>query len=173
MSGEPGELHFAALFDLLVRVDRLHEHAVFSMVADAVTTGVFRGFDRGLFTTAYYRRPSELTVEARKAGFDATSLFSIEGPGFLVHDFAGRWSDPARRKALLDAARLVEQEPEMLAAASHLLLVGALDLMNSQPSARARFATVSWVRTARPRRHMPDRRQRLHRQHPPSDHAGP
>ena len=52
------------------------------------------------------------------------ALFNVEGPGFILHDFIERWSDPARREALLQAARLVEEEPEMLAAASHLLLVG-------------------------------------------------
>jgi ubiquinone/menaquinone biosynthesis C-methylase UbiE len=115
---------FAALFDLLVRLDRLHEDDVFPVVAEAVATGVFRGSEGGLFTTAYFHRPSELRDEAREAGFAPMALFNIEGPGFIVHDFPERWSDPARRETLLLAARLVEEEPEMLAAASHLLLVG-------------------------------------------------
>jgi SAM-dependent methyltransferase len=115
---------FAALVDLLVRLDRLHEPDVFAVVADAVTTGVFRGSVGGLFTTAYFHRPSELRDEARDAGFTTVGLFNVEGPGFAVHDVADRWSDPARREALLAAARLVEDDPDMLAAASHLLLVG-------------------------------------------------
>lgn len=115
---------FAALFDLLVRLDRLHEDEVFRVVADAVATGVFRGSEGGLFTTAYFHRPSELRDEVREARFTPVALFNIEGPGFIVNDFIERWSDPPRREALLQAARLVEEEPEMLAAASHLLLVG-------------------------------------------------
>lgn len=115
---------FAALFDLLVRLDRLHQNDVFAVVADAVATGVFRGAEGGLFTTAYFHRPSELRNEARQAGFTPVALYNVEGPGFVVHDFTDRWPDPARRHALLQAARLVEEEPEMLAAAGHLLLVG-------------------------------------------------
>jgi SAM-dependent methyltransferase len=115
---------FAALFDLLVRLNRLHEDDVFAAVADAVVTGVFHGSEGGLFTTAYFHRPSELREEVGEAGFNALGLFNVEGPGFVVHDFTERWSDPATRDALLAAARLVEEEPEMLAAASHLLLVG-------------------------------------------------
>lgn len=119
-----GISRFAALFDLLVRLDRLHEDDVFQVVARAVATGVFHGSEHGLFTTAYFHRPSELRDEAREAGLSLVGLFNIEGPGFLVHDFSERWSDPARREALLQAARLVEADPDLHAAASHLLLVG-------------------------------------------------
>jgi 2-polyprenyl-3-methyl-5-hydroxy-6-metoxy-1,4-benzoquinol methylase len=114
---------FAALFDLLVRLDRLHEDDVFQVVARAVATGAFRGSEGGLFTTAYFHRPSELRDEARDAGLTPVGLFNIEGPGFIVHDFPERWSDPARREALLQAARLVEADSDLLAASSHLLLV--------------------------------------------------
>jgi 2-polyprenyl-3-methyl-5-hydroxy-6-metoxy-1,4-benzoquinol methylase len=117
---------FAALFDLLVRLDRLHQGDVFAVVADAVATGVFRGYEVGLFTTAYFHRPSELRDEAREAGFTPLGLFNVEGPGFIIQDFVQRWSDPAKQAALLQAARLVEEEPEMLAAAGHLLLVARL-----------------------------------------------
>lgn len=119
-----GISRFAALFDLLIRLDRLHEDDVYQVVARAVATGTFRGSEGGLFTTAYFHRPSELRNEARDAGLTPVGLFNVEGPGFLVHDFSERWSDPARWEALLAAARLVEEDPDLLAAASHLLLVG-------------------------------------------------
>lgn len=119
-----GISRFAALFDLLVRLDRLHDDDVFPVVARAVATGTFNGSEGGLFTTTYFHRPSELRAEARDAGLTPVGLFNVEGPGFLVHDFSERWSDPTRREALLEAARLVEEDPDLLAAASHLLLVG-------------------------------------------------
>jgi len=53
-------------------------------------------------------------------------VLSIEGAGFLVADFARRWADPERREVMLRAAQAVESEPEMLAAASHLLAVARL-----------------------------------------------
>jgi hypothetical protein len=57
------------------------------------------------------------------AGFEEVEVLQVEGPGFLVADFAERWTDDARRQALMRAARLVEAEPDMLGAASHLMAV--------------------------------------------------
>jgi SAM-dependent methyltransferase len=113
----------SALLDLLVRLDRLHEPGVLEVVADAVRTGEFRGAEHGLFTNAYFHRPSELRREVTDAGFADTEVLNVEGPGFLVADFERRWADPDRRQALLDSARLVEADPEMLGAAGHLLAV--------------------------------------------------
>ena len=75
--------------------------------------------------TAYFHLPGDLEAEVSAAGFSGVRVFNIEGPGFLVPDFAERWSDPDRRQALLAAARLVETEPTMMGASSHLLAVGA------------------------------------------------
>jgi hypothetical protein len=41
----------------------------------------------------------------------------------MVQDFEARWSDPARRQALLDAARLVERDTSLLGMSSHLLMI--------------------------------------------------
>lgn len=114
---------FAALLDILVRLDRLHEPGVMGAVTDAVETGAFHGGRHGLFTNAYFHLPGELRREVVDAGFIGAEVYNIEGPGFLVGDFEQRWADPTRKQALLEAARLVEAEPEMLAAASHLLAV--------------------------------------------------
>jgi len=115
---------FAALLDLLVNWDRLHEPEVFELVERSVRSGIFSGpGEGGLFTTAYFHLPSELAEETTEAGFTGVELFQIEGPGFLVRDLAERWTDPARRNTLVQAARLIEQEPEILAMSSHLLAV--------------------------------------------------
>jgi SAM-dependent methyltransferase len=113
----------SALLDLLVRLDRLHEPSVLEVVTDAVQTGEFRGAQHGLFTHAYFHRPSELRAEVVDAGFVDTEVLNVEGPGFLIPDFARRWADPQRRRAMLEAARLIESDPEMLGAAGHLLAV--------------------------------------------------
>lgn len=119
-----GISRYAALLDLLVRLDRFHEPDVAARVGEAVSTGIFRGHVEGLFTTAYFHAPAELAAEVSTAGFGDVEVFNIEGPGFLVQDFPERWADPARRDALLDAARLVERDPTMMGASSHLLAVG-------------------------------------------------
>ena len=114
---------FAALIDLLVRLDRLHEPEVFHIVEAGVRGGVFRGAEGELFTTAYLHRPEELREEILDAGFELDAVLNVEGPGFLVHDFETRWRDPTRREAMLAAARLVESETAMLGASSHLLAI--------------------------------------------------
>lgn len=111
----------AALLDMLVRLDRLHEPAVWACVEESVRSGIFRGFEHGLFTTAFFHLPEQLRDEITAAGFSSCELFNIEGPGFVVSDLDSRWQDPQRREALLNAARLIESDPAMLASASHLL----------------------------------------------------
>ena len=111
----------AALLDLLVNLDKLHHAGVFDVVKESVASGVFRGPGQGdLFTTAYFHRPGELREELADAGFEAARVFHVEGPGFLVPDLEARLKDPPRREALLNAARLVEED-ETLIASSHLL----------------------------------------------------
>ena len=114
---------YAALLDLLIRAERLHEPELFEVVHDAVQNGVFRGTTNNLFTTAYFHLPREFGEEVVEAGFDLSALLGVEGPGSLVHDFPSSWADPVKRETILKAARLVESKPEMLATSSHLLAV--------------------------------------------------
>jgi SAM-dependent methyltransferase len=111
---------YAALFDLLVRLDELDRERL-DRVAEVVRTGRLEGKDTDVFTTAYFHLPSDLRREVDEAGFVDTSVRNVEGPGFVVHDLDERWADAERRAILLDSARLVESEPEMMGAAGHLL----------------------------------------------------
>jgi ubiquinone/menaquinone biosynthesis C-methylase UbiE len=77
------------------------------------------------FTTAYFHLPEELAGEVRGAGFEAVSLFGIEGPGQLMQE---HWPDPARREQMLFAARAVESEPSLSGLSSHILAVGTKPL---------------------------------------------
>jgi SAM-dependent methyltransferase len=114
---------YAALLDLLIRHDRIHEEGVFEAASNAIRTGVFEGTTRDLFTTAYFHLPEEILDETAGAGLTGGRLFNIEGPGAFASHVAERWTDDPRRQALLDAARLVEEDPHLLAAASHLLVI--------------------------------------------------
>jgi SAM-dependent methyltransferase len=114
----------AALLDLLIRHDRLDDAALLEVVAEGIRSGVHRGANVGAFTTAFFHLPSQLRSEVEEAGFDAVEILGIEGPGFLVSDQAERLADPVRRTTLLTAARLVEDQPEMLGVLGHLLATG-------------------------------------------------
>lgn len=111
---------FAALLDMLVRLDTLHLPDVLEVASHAVQTGEFRGVASG-FTSAYFHHDDELLAELEAAGFEDAQVFNVEGPGVLVPDFEARWGDPERREAMLAAARLTEREPGLSGASSHLL----------------------------------------------------
>ena len=116
---------FASLFDGLAQ-SYLFDPAFRAIVAQDLATGVHENStgDPRWFTTAYFHRPDDLAAEIAEAGFAGTELFNVEGPGFVLADLADRWADPPRREALMQAARLVEREPSMLGASSHILAVG-------------------------------------------------
>ena len=133
-----GISRFAGLFDLLIRLDRLHEPPVGTLVRHTVATGVHEGAEHGLFTTAYFHRPDELRAEVADAELDVVELLNVEGPGFVIQDFETRWADPARRDAILDAARLVETEPTLMGMSSHLLVVARRPSQGLSSSLEAR-----------------------------------
>jgi SAM-dependent methyltransferase len=81
------------------------------------------------FTTSYFHQPDELIGEIADAGFNATDVYSIEGPtwGLLkaieCHSGDSLINSPMFQAALT-VARMTEQHPALLAASSHLLAFG-------------------------------------------------
>ena len=75
------------------------------------------------FTTAYLHRPDELWTEVNAAGLAVDGVFGLEGPAWLLPDFAERWADPRRRADILRLARAFESEESMLGVSAHLLAV--------------------------------------------------
>jgi SAM-dependent methyltransferase len=76
------------------------------------------------FTTAYFHRPEDLRREVLDAGFDLLGLYGVEGPGWMLGDFAERWNDPRRREIILRVARALEAEPSVVGCSAHLIIVG-------------------------------------------------
>lgn len=76
------------------------------------------------FTTAYFHRPDELQVDVASAGFNCQGVFGLEGPGWILSDFAERWADPRKREDLLRVARALEREVSIVGLSAHLLAVG-------------------------------------------------
>jgi ubiquinone/menaquinone biosynthesis C-methylase UbiE len=76
------------------------------------------------FTTAYLHRPEDLAQELRDAGFEKVEVLGVEGPGWLVGDFATRWDDPTLRDDIIAMARALEAEPSIVGASAHLLGIG-------------------------------------------------
>ena len=76
------------------------------------------------FTTAYFHRPDELADELALGGLAVENLYGIEGPAWLLPDFAERWQNPERRATILNVARMLEREPFVIGCSAHLLAVG-------------------------------------------------
>jgi SAM-dependent methyltransferase len=78
----------------------------------------------GYFTTAYFHHPDELRREVADAGFEIEGCYGVEGPGWLLGDFADRWNDAERREVILQVARKLESEPTVIGSSAHLIVVG-------------------------------------------------
>jgi SAM-dependent methyltransferase len=76
------------------------------------------------FTTAYFHRPEDLRNEIIDAGFEPVGLYGVEGPGWILPDIVERWNDQERREILLQVARALESEPDVMGCSAHLLVVG-------------------------------------------------
>jgi ubiquinone/menaquinone biosynthesis C-methylase UbiE len=101
-----------------------------SLVAQDLRDGQHRNTSDRLdyFTTAYFHRPQDLRSEVAGAGLSVLGIFGIEGPGWILPDITERLADPQRREHLLRAARMIEQEPDMIGSSAHLLAVARKNL---------------------------------------------
>ena len=70
------------------------------------------------FTTAYFHTPDGLAGETERAGFTATAVYGVEGPGWPLRQ---EWADPRRREHILFAARSAETQPSLIGFSNHLI----------------------------------------------------
>jgi hypothetical protein len=87
----------------------------------------------GGYTTAFFHTPGLLADEMTKATAEGVRVYGVEGPAWALLKAVearglsiGGPQDDALFASVLNAARLAENHPELLAAASHLLAVGAV-----------------------------------------------
>src|SRR5215470_10419352 len=76
------------------------------------------------FTTAFFHSPQELQEEIEEAGFRHEATLPVEGPAWLLGNFAEHWNDPSRRERLLTTIQWLEGEPSLLGVSAHLMAIG-------------------------------------------------
>jgi SAM-dependent methyltransferase len=76
------------------------------------------------FTTAYFHRPDELRDEVDRVGLEVEALYGVEGPAWILSDFDDRWNDDARREIILQVARKLESERDVIGCSAHMLVIG-------------------------------------------------
>ncbi len=127
----PGGVAMAAgisrFASLLVGVtdDLIADPAYVAIMESDIRKGQHRPtLDGRYFTTAFFHLPEDLRDEASEAGMTNVEILAVEGPWCGLPDLRERRNDPKRWQSLLHAIELVEGEPSLLAASSHLLAVG-------------------------------------------------
>ena len=75
------------------------------------------------FTTAFFHHPRELQSEVEESGFLYERMLPVEGPLWLSAYVIANFSDQKRREHFLALARRLEEEPSLLGASAHLLVV--------------------------------------------------
>jgi SAM-dependent methyltransferase len=117
-----GISRFASLFDGLKR-RLLHDETFRPIVEQDLVDGQHRNAALNehldMFTTAYFHLPGELEAEAIAAGLIDVRLFAVEGAAWVFEDTASIENQ-------LFAARATESEPALLAATSHIMVVGSV-----------------------------------------------
>jgi hypothetical protein len=115
-----GISRFASLLDGFLR--GLLDDAGWAVVEADLAHGEHRPVGRRveLFTTAYFHKPDELRGEVEEAGFEVDALFGVEGPAWSRPDAP---VDEQAFETMLRMARAVEQEPAIVGASAHLLVV--------------------------------------------------
>ncbi|WP_217552720.1 bifunctional 2-polyprenyl-6-hydroxyphenol methylase/3-demethylubiquinol 3-O-methyltransferase UbiG [Streptomyces sp. GbtcB6] len=115
---------YASLFEH-VTYAHLHTERMREPVSKILRTAVHDGAH---FTLAYFHRAEELADELREAGLTDVEVFGIEGPAWslvkAVEQQPGEGPTDELIASAMEAARMAEPYPELLAASSHLLAVG-------------------------------------------------
>ncbi len=77
--------------------------------------------DRDRFTTAYFHHPDEVARELADANLEVKAVVSVEGPAAFMAGVDALLDSPADRDVLMRWLRLLETDPSLLGASSHLL----------------------------------------------------
>ncbi|MEV8053091.1 class I SAM-dependent methyltransferase [Streptomyces bacillaris] len=118
---------YASLFEH-VTYAHLHTERIHDSVSKILETATYDGA-RG-FTLSYFHRAEELVTEMVESGLGNVRVFGIEGPAWslvkAVEQQPGEGPTDELIASAMDAARMAEPYPELLAASSHLLAVGTV-----------------------------------------------
>jgi SAM-dependent methyltransferase len=115
---------FASLLDGLSR-QLLFDPAFRAIVERDLADGQHRNPDHRphWFTTAYFHHPDELSHEALAAGLEPNEVLGVEGAAGWFGYLFDRWDDLDAQETIRFAARIMESEPALIGASTHLLMV--------------------------------------------------
>jgi ubiquinone/menaquinone biosynthesis C-methylase UbiE len=112
----------ASVLDGVAR-DLLGDPDFRAMTIREMGNGQHRAVEGRWFTTAYFHRVDELRTECVDAGLEVVELLAVEGPAAILPDLGDRMADDRLASLVLDSARIVEHDADMLGATSHFLAI--------------------------------------------------
>lgn len=109
----------------------LHHQQVFSMCKQELLSGEHHPPSDfpGILAQGYFHRPSGLISEFEAAGFNPVSLLAVEGLVWMDSKYFESWSDPEKKKRLLELLELTEADREVLCLSPHMMLAAEIDYL--------------------------------------------
>ena len=91
----------------------IHNSRIFQMCRLELLSGEHNAPEgmNGILSSAHYHRPEELLEEFRSSAFSVNGLHAVEGMAWMDSNFFQSWTDPQKKKTLLELVRLTEQDP--------------------------------------------------------------
>jgi ubiquinone/menaquinone biosynthesis C-methylase UbiE len=119
-----GISRFASAFDGLFR-NFAEDPRFFRILLQDLRNGQHRNPTNNprYFTTAFFHHPDELRSELKAARFARSQLYGLEGPGWLMSNFADAWSGRKSRERLLTIVRSMETDATLIGQNAHILAV--------------------------------------------------
>ncbi len=116
---------FASLMDGLSR-DLVSDPRFVEIVGQDLKDGQHRNptDNPQYFTSTFFHHPDELQKDVEDAGFAFEKVLAVEGPVWVMGNFAKHWDDPRKRALLLELLRTVEEERALMGASAHLIGLG-------------------------------------------------
>lgn len=96
---------------------RIYREDFMEMLRTEITTGRHEicgtNNPNASLQSAFFHLPSELKIEVEEAGLSVSNVLGVLGPAWMAKDFAENWQIENRREAILEIARLTENQPEL------------------------------------------------------------
>lgn len=103
----------------------LDEDEFFNMVKEEMKEGNHIRPDKypDFIARSYFHLSKEFESEIKSAGFSIEKTFAVEGPTWIIPTLDKVWDNEESKKTILDVARMVEEDENIMAMSPHFLTI--------------------------------------------------
>lgn len=108
----------------------IHDSFIYTMCQQELKSGEHYPSEGlpGMLPRAYFHRPADLIREFSQAGLLMQALLAVEGMIWMDGNYFESWSNPQKKRRLLDLVKLTESDRDLLSMSPHIVLVAGKDL---------------------------------------------